>query len=428
MRPQDNAGKRPVFTSYQKFVVGLLAFLQFSVVVDFMLLSPLGAFLMPTLGISARQFGLVVSAYAFSACISGILAAGFADRFDRKRLLLFFYAGFVLGTVLCGVAPNYSFLLGARIVTGLFGGVIGSISSAIVADIFPLSSRGRVMGTVQSAFSASQVMGIPIGLFLANHFGWHAPFLMVAGIATAVGVVIVLRLKPITAHLEASRGRHPVRHLIRTATNRRYLIGFSATMLVATGGFMLQPFASNFSVHNLGVPLQKLPMVYMITGLTSMAAGPLLGRLSDRVGKYRMLAIATICGCVMVGWYTGLGLTPLWLVIVANCLLFVTITGRQVTTMALISAVPALPDRGAYMSVSSSMQQFAGGVSSFCAGLIVVQTSSGRLEHYHVLGAVVASAMLLTLAMMWNVNRLVHPRKRATQEMTAALEAGGVVP
>jgi predicted MFS family arabinose efflux permease len=326
------------------------------------------------------------------------------------------------------VAPTYSFLLGARIVTGLFGGVIGSIGAAIVADLFPMGSRGRVMGTVQSAFSASQVMGIPVGLFLANHFGWHAPFLMVAGIATAVGVVIVMRLKPITAHLDAKHAHHPVRHLIRTATNRRYLIGFSATMLVATGGFMLQPFASNFSVHNLGVPLGKLPMVYMITGLTSMAAGPLLGRLSDRIGKYKVLAIATLGGCIMVGWYTGLGLTPLWLVIVANCLMFVTITGRQVTTMALITAVPAQQDRGAYMSVSASMQQFAGGISSFCAGLIVVQTSSGRLEHYHVLGAVVVSAMLLTLAMMWNVNRLVHPAKRAMEEMTASLEAAGVVP
>ena len=396
------------FTRYQKFVVGMLAFLQFSVILDFMLLSPLGAFLMPRLGISARQFGLVVSAYAFSASVSGILAAGFADRFDRKRLLLFFYAGFVLGTVLCGVATSYGFLLGARIVTGLFGGVIGSISMAIVADLFPLKSRGRVMGFVQSAFSASQVMGIPVGLFLANHFGWHAPFLMVAGVATTVGIVIALHLKPVTGHLVAAHGRHPLRHLLRTATNRRYLIGFSATMLVATGGFMLQPFASTFSVNNLGVPLATLPMVYMVTGLAAMAAGPLIGRFSDSFGKYRTLMLATLAGCVMVGWYTGLGRSPLWLVIVANCLMFVTISGRQVCTMALISAVPALPDRGAYMSISSSMQQLAGGVSSFVAGLIVVQTPSGRLDHYHALGWVVVSAMLLTLAMMSNVNRLAH--------------------
>jgi predicted MFS family arabinose efflux permease len=169
----DSKSPPPVFSSYQKLVVALLAFLQFTIVLDFTILSPMGPILMPQLGISARQFGLVVSAYAFSAGIAGILAAGFADKFDRKRLLLLFYAGFLVGTFLCGIAPNYPFLLGARVVAGLFGGVIGSISFAIVADLFPLQVRGRVMGTIQSAFAASQVMGIPIGLFLASHFGWR---------------------------------------------------------------------------------------------------------------------------------------------------------------------------------------------------------------------------------------------------------------
>jgi predicted MFS family arabinose efflux permease len=152
------------FTRYQVAVVAILAFLQFTVVMDFMILSPLGAMLMRDLGVSPAQFGLVVSAYAFSAGISGLLAAGFADKFDRKKLLLFFYSGLVLGTVLCGVAPSYRLLLGARTVTGLFGGVIGSISLAIVADLFPLAARGRVMGFVMTAFAASQVLGIPLGV------------------------------------------------------------------------------------------------------------------------------------------------------------------------------------------------------------------------------------------------------------------------
>ncbi|MDB5105206.1 MAG: hypothetical protein JWP91_2895, partial [Fibrobacteres bacterium] len=150
-----------IFTPYQKFVIAMLAFLQFTVILDFMIMSPLGALMMPALQISTRQFGLAVSAYAFSAGIAGILAAGFADKFDRKKLLLFFYAGFVIGTFLCGIAPTYWFLMGARIVTGLFGGVIGSISMAIIADIFPMQVRGRVMGFVQTAFAGSQVLGLP---------------------------------------------------------------------------------------------------------------------------------------------------------------------------------------------------------------------------------------------------------------------------
>lgn len=401
------AAPPPALSRYQKGVVGLLAFLQFTLIVDFMILSPLGPILMPQLGISARQFGLAVSAYAFSAGFAGILTAGFADKFDRKRLLLVFYGGFLLGTLLCGLAPTYRFLLGARVVTGLFGGVIGSISYAIVADLFPLDVRGRVMGTIQSAFAASMVMGIPIGLFLAGRFGWHGPFRMIVALGLLAGVVLAWKLRPITAHLAEGREGHPVRHLLRTATNRRYLVGLTATMLVATGGFILQPFASNFAVHNLGVSLERLPVMYMASGAVGMVAGPLLGSLADRHGKFRLLTAATLAGMVMVWWWTGLGRLPFAWVLVGNCALFATISGRQVATMALISAVPEARDRGAYMSVSASMQQFAGAVSSSVSGLLVVQGASGRIENYRLLGWVVIGAMALTLAQMRSVDRLV---------------------
>src|SRR3954464_5674429 len=174
MKPTANSSSAPahVFTGYQQFVIAILAFLQFTIVLDFMILSPLGALLLQELHITTAQFGLVVSAYAFSAGASGLLAAGFADKFDRKKLLLFFYSGFVLGTLLCGIAPTYHFLFVARMVTGLFGGVIGSISFAIIADLFPFEARGKVMGFVMTAFSASQVLGIPLGLYLSNRWGW----------------------------------------------------------------------------------------------------------------------------------------------------------------------------------------------------------------------------------------------------------------
>src|SRR5579872_6261107 len=171
--PQE---RRRGFSRYQSILVALLALVQFTIIIDFMIMSPLGAIIMPALDISPAQFGLAVSAYAFSAGISGVLAAGFADRFDRKRLLLFFYAGFVVGTALCTVAPNYHVLMLGRIVTGLFGGVVGSVVIAIVTDLFPLQLRGRVMGYVQTAFAASQVLGIPVGLFLANRWNWHVGF------------------------------------------------------------------------------------------------------------------------------------------------------------------------------------------------------------------------------------------------------------
>lgn len=396
------------FTRYQLFVVALLAFLQFTVVLDFMILSPLGAFLLEDLSVSPAQFGLVVSAYAFSAGLSGLLAAGFADRFDRRKLLLFFYVGFVFGTLLCGIATSYRFLLVARVVTGLFGGVIGSISFAIVADLFPLSMRGRVMGLVQTSFAASQVLGIPIGLFLATRWGWHAPFLMIVAVSVVAGIFIALKLEPITEHLRSPSTASPVQHLVRTATRGRYIAGFFATILLATGGFMLMPFGSTFLVQNLAIPLPKLPMIYMATGISAFVAGPLLGRLSDSIGKYRMFVLGSILSGVIVVWYTGLAHASLPLVIGLNIALFVGITARMVSAFALTSALPAMSDRGAYMAISSSLQQLSGGIAAWLAGRIVHQASpTAILENYDKLGWVVAVAMVLTLGMMFNVYRLV---------------------
>src|SRR5215217_2176535 len=189
---QNKQAKIP-FTAYQKFAIFILAVTQFSVVLDFMIMAPLGDLLMKMLSMKPSQFGSVVSGYAFSAGIAGLLTAGFADRFDRKKLLLFFYVGFIVGTLICGVTNSYPLLLGARIVTGLFGGVIGSISMAIVADLFDLQQRGRVMGFLQMGFGASQVLGIPIGLYLANIWGWHAPFLWVGAMAIVVVALIFLK-------------------------------------------------------------------------------------------------------------------------------------------------------------------------------------------------------------------------------------------
>jgi len=159
------------FTPYQKFAIFILAVTQFSVILDFMVMSPMGDMLMKSMNLQTSQFGLAISAYAISAGVSGLLTAGFADKFDRKKLLLFFYTGFILGTFLCSMANTYWLLIAARIITGIFGGVIGSISMAILTDLFDIHHRGRVMGFVQMGFGASQVLGIPISLFIANKWG-----------------------------------------------------------------------------------------------------------------------------------------------------------------------------------------------------------------------------------------------------------------
>ncbi|HTF16957.1 MAG TPA: MFS transporter [Chryseolinea sp.] len=421
MNDQTIGSKPKLFTRYQLFVIALLAILQFTLVLDFMVLSPLGPILLDELNIATTQFGWVVSAYAFSAGASGLLTAGFADKFDRKKLLLFFYCGFTLGTLLCALANTYHFLLMARIVTGIFGGVIGSISFAIITDLFKMEVRGRVMGFVQMAFASSQVLGLPIGLYLANQFGWHAPFFMIVGLCVVVGVSIVMYLKPITAHLQLRGDHNAFVHLGRTVSNPVYLKTFAATTLLATGGFMLMPFGSTFGVHNLGISLDQLPLLYVITGVCSMIAGPLVGKYSDAIGKYRVFVIGSLVAIIMVTIYCNLGITPLWIIIVLNVILFIGISSRMISASALMTAIPDAKDRGAFMSINSSVQQISGGIASVVAGLIVVQTSSGYLDRYDLLGYVVDGAMLITIFMMYIID--VQVKAKAKTQATPAQPA-----
>lgn len=389
------------FTGYQKFVVALLAFLQFTIILDFMIVSPLGAVLMPALKITPAQFGIVVSGYAFSAGVSGFLAAGFADRFDRKKLLLFFYTGFVLGTLMCGLVDTFEWLVAARLITGIFGGVIGSIVFAIITDLFPMEKRGRVMGFVQTAFAASQILGLPAGLYFSNLWGWKAPFIMLVVVSTIAGIGIFAYLKPIDEHLKVQTEHSPVAHLVSTVATPKYLMAFGATALLSIGGFMLMPFGTAFTVNNLGISQNQLPMIYLISGFASILIGPLVGRACDTFGNFKVFLFGTILGIIMVAIYTHLGITPLGLVILVNVLMFVGVFSRMIPSQTLMSGIPSVSNRGAFMSVGSSIQQVAGGCASVVAGLIVVEGPQGVLEHYDVVGYVVIASSLITLFMMW---------------------------
>jgi predicted MFS family arabinose efflux permease len=190
--------------------------------------------------------------------------------------------------------------LAARIVTGLFGGVIGSISMAIVADLFSLQQRGRVMGFIQMAFGTSQILGIPIGLYIANAWGWHAPFLWVAGMSGIVTIAIAIKLKPITKHLEIQQDKSAFLHLIHTVAKKDYRIGFTATALLSIGGFMMMPFGSAFAINNLKITEHQLPIMFMVAGLSTLINMPLIGKLSDKIDKYKIFAFASLWTIIMV--------------------------------------------------------------------------------------------------------------------------------
>ena len=413
MPPPTSTAPAAQFSSYQKFVVGLLAVLQFAVILDFMLMSPLGVFIMPALSISTKQFGLAVSAYAFSAGISGFIAAGFADRFDRKKILMFFYTGFLLGTLGCGLAPTYELLLAARIVTGIFGGVIGSVVLAIATDLFEISLRGRVMGLIQTAFAASQVLGLPMALFFAKHWDWHVPFLVLAALGLAGLVVIGAKLKPVDGHLGKPQEHSPFMHLWHTITEPRHLLAFLTVTLLATGGFMLMPFSSAFLVHNVGIDAAHLPAIYFFTGICTIVFGPMIGKMADRVGKFSVFVFGALLSMVMVVTYTHLGVTPLPVMVLINVVLFVGIFSRMIPFQALSSQVPEATKRGAYNAISSSIQQLSGGLASLLAGHIVSQGADGRIEHFEDVGYVVVATTLISIGLVWRIQRQLQERSAA---------------
>lgn len=411
-----NSSGKPTFTSYQVLVIILLALTQFSVILDFMVMSPLGDMLMKSMGLTTSQFGFAVSAYAFSAGISGLLTAGFADKFDRKKLLLFFYIGFIAGTLFCGLSTSYYMLMAARIITGLFGGVIGSISLAIMADLFTLEQRGRAMGFMQMGFGASQVLGIPISLYIANHWGWQSPFLMIVALATIIWLVVIFKLQPITEHLELRSEKSAITHLWHTLRLRDYRIGFLSTALMSLGGFMMMPWGSAFAVNNLGVTYEQLPILFMVGGVSSLFIMPMVGKLSDQFDKFKIFTIAAVWMMIVVVIYTNLGHVPFWFIIFMNIVMMIGIMSRMVPAMALTTALPQMQDRGAFMSINSSLQQIAGGIAAAVGGMIVVQpTKTSPLQHYDTLGYVIVGIIIVSLIMVYRVSEIIKGRKLAAK-------------
>jgi predicted MFS family arabinose efflux permease len=413
---KDTTADKVKFTSYQVLAIILLTLTQFSVVLDFMVMSPLGDMLMKSMSLTTSQFGFAVSAYAFSAGASGLLTAGFADRFDRKKLLLFFYIGFIAGTLFCGLATTYPMLIAARILTGLFGGVMGSISLAIVADLFPLQQRGRAMGFMQMGFGASQVLGIPISLYIANHWGWQSPFLMIVGLATLIWLAVLFKLQAVTKHLEVKSEKTAFKHLWHTIKLRNYRVGFLSTALLSLGGFMMMPWGSAFAINNLKVTYGQLPILFMVGGLVSLIIMPLVGKLSDKIDKFKIFTGAALWMMVVVVVYTNLVSVPFYILIIMNILMMIGIMSRMVPAMALVSALPQMQDRGAFMSINSSLQQIAGGIAAAIGGIIVVQrTKTSPLQHYDTLGYVIVVIITVNIIMVYRVSKIIKTQQHLSK-------------
>lgn len=396
------------FTPYQIFLVATISLALFTVVVDYMTLPALSAILLPELKITTEQFGLIISAYAFSAGISGILTAGFADKFDRKKFLVFYYSGFLVGVILCAVVQNLTAFIIARIITGIFGGVVASICFSIVADLFATDQRGRVMGFVQMAFAGSQILGLPAAIYLATNFNWQFSFWAIAGLAAVVLIIIILKINPITNHLKNSNNENPLNHIFKTLKNRNYLTVFSNNILLVFGDVMFMTFGSAFATNNLGISLDDLPLLYGATGVATFIFGPYIGQLTDRFGKLKVFVTGTILTIILIGIYSHLGETPFWLVVTLHTFLFMGVNARMISSSALATVVPKASDRGAFMAVDASLQQMASGLAAAAAGLVVFQTAEGAIDHYPRLGWLVIGAMLVTIFLMRAIQKIVR--------------------
>lgn len=398
------------FTRYQFLLVAIIAAVLMTIVLDFMLTSALSAILLPKLDITTKQFGLLASAYPISAGISAILLSGYADKFDRKKLLLFFYSGFLLGVLFCASAPSFQVLVVARIITGTFGGVVGSICFAIIADLFETTQRGRAMGFLQMASAGSQILGLPLALYLASEWDWHLAFGLIAFIGIIAAFLVIWKIKPVDKHLRILTKVNPLHHSLKIISNRSYLIVFLNNTLLVAGDVILMTFSSAFCTNNLGVDLEHLPLLYGIAGVATFLFSPIIGRLTDKYGTLNIFVAGTIISIITVAVFTNLGINPLWAVIIVHTFIFLGINARSISSSAIGTVIPEAEDRGSFMAVDAAMQLAMAGVAAMLAGLIVFQSEDGMINNFSTLGVVVMSLMILTIGLMFMINQMVKRR------------------
>jgi len=381
----------------------LLAAVQFTHIVDFMIMMPLGPQFMRLFGVVPQQFGLLVSAYTFAAAASGFLAAFWVDRLDRKRALLALYAGFIVGTTLCGLAPNYLSLLAARIVAGAFGGVIGGLVFAIVADLVPYERRASATAIVAAAFSLSSVVGIPCALWLAAAAGWRTPFLVLALASVGVAAVAWRALPPLSAHVDPQAWPRPLGQLraIFGVPNHRWAFGLMIALMFA--GFTVIPFIAPYNVANVGIREADLAIVYFVGGLATLVTSQVIGRLADRHGKRRVFTVVALVSVVPLLLTTHLPPLPLPAVVASAVLFFVFVPGRFGPALALVTGSVEPRLRGSFMSFNASIQQLGAGFASLLAGLLIGRASDGTLTGYGTVGWIAAG---WTFAAIWIARRV----------------------
>lgn len=404
-----------------------LALIQFTHIVDFMVIMPLGPHFLQSLHIKTQQFSTLVSAYTISAGVSGFIASFILDNMDRKRALLIALTGFTVGTLLCALSKDYWMLLFSRVVTGSFGGVLAALILAILGDTIPPQKRGKAMGIVMSSFSLASIFGVPFGLFLANRFDWAAPFYFLAGLSVIIVTLTVKMIPktPMSKPVTSSQSRQfrlstHIDTLCNRLRNKNQLIALSLIMILMLGQFSLIPLISTFMVTNVGFSFDQLTYIYMLGGIASFLSSQISGRLSDKVGQKRLFLVASLLCIIPAIGITHLTRQNLVIPLVFTTLLFIFSSARMVAAMSLILSTTTLKNRAGFMSLHSCVQQISAGVAAFVASLIVTQSPVGELLNYSKIGYLAATTSTLVIFIAFNIKPATHPDEADIneQEMT----------
>jgi predicted MFS family arabinose efflux permease len=379
-------------------VLLLLAAIQFTTNLDFLIILPLGPQYMRVMHITPAQFNMIVAAYAIAAGISGVAAGFFLDHFDRKTALLWLFVGFAAGTLLCAMAPTYGLLVAARAIAGTFGGVTGAVILAIVGDVIPEHRRGEAMGLVMSAFSVASIFGVPLGLVLASDFNWHVPFYVIAAISVPILVAVGRFVPALRGHLEHSRDQHPAARMLAVLMEPNHQMAFLFMAVLTCAGFTIFPTLATYMVYNVGLTEKQLPFIYLTGGLCTLFSMNWVGRWADRAGKLRVFTLMSLSASVPVIALTNLPRVPLLVALATSTLLMICMSGRFVPAMAMMTATVESRYRGGFMSVNSSVQQFSCGLAAWISGGIIGQGPNQEITHYPIAGLV---SLACVLACIW---------------------------
>jgi predicted MFS family arabinose efflux permease len=393
---QPPSRPKPTISRSEWGLLFLLAAVQFTNILDFVIIMPLAPLAKRDFQITSEQFGHAVAAYGFASFAGSLLAAKFLDRFGRKAALLTLYLGFTVSTLLCGLAPTYGLLVAARALAGLFGGVVGSAVMAIIGDVFHDYRRATAMGAVMSAFAVASIVGVPIGLLLAENFGTGAPFIALAVVSAVVWTGNYFVMPSLREHL--SKG-HPPTSMWQLAAEPNHLIAFVFTAFLVMGSFTVIPFLADSLVANAGQRIENMKYVYLVAGGFTLITTNVIGRLADRHGKLRVFRIAASAAIVTILIVTNLPPVPLWVIILATTAFMVATSARMVPAMALITASASPSVRGGFLSLNAAVQSVAMGLSSLIGSLLIGQTPDGRLAGYPVVGLIAAASAVISLVM-----------------------------